>query len=248
MEVRRLDEAGQLRQLLAYSRILHAVTEVNDIVRAALDEAPTVIPVESMSVALRDDTSGSLEVAGLREGDRVRTRGTARLNSPFAPIEAQVASFGTPVFVDDTLAASGTRRVDEALLRSLMIIPLRYLPPTGTSSERRRADLFGVMAVGMARPNIYTDTDKSLFREFANLTGTALGVSVELARQRRVIVEDAMVNAIMAKLQGRDDLASILASFTEELGQTFGAKRARAVLTAQPTPDLPPNTTSSKPK
>ncbi len=219
MEVGHEEEIAQLRRLLAYSQALHSGVEVDTLVRLSLEEALSVLPMDRMTIALRESPTSPLRLAGMREGTRVITR-SADMVSPFAALEVQVINQGTPVYVAD--AAEGVRRVDDALIRSIMAAPLK--------AAAKRAWIFGALVIGSRTPKLYNERDQRVFRDLIGVTAAALSLSFDTARQRRAAAQDALTNAIFAKLQGVDSVETLLTIYIQELGRAFGAESARAAL------------------
>jgi GAF domain-containing protein len=219
MEVGREEEMGQLRRLLGYSQALYSGVEVDVLVRLSLEEALSVLPMDRMTISLRDSTTSPLRLAGVREGTRVITRGTDMV-SPFAALEVQVINQGMPIYVGD--AAEGVRRFNDSLIRSIMAAPLK--------ATSRRAEIFGVLVVGSRAPNLYSERDQRIFRELVGVTAAALSISLDTARQRQAAAQDALTNAIFAKLQGVDSVEALLTIYAQELGRAFGAESARATV------------------
>jgi GAF domain-containing protein len=218
MEVGREDEEiRQLRRLIGYGQALYGGIEVDALVRTALEEAISVLPMDRMTISLRESTTSPLQLAGIREGARVITRGSD-MTSPFAALEVQVINQGTPIYIAD--AAAGMRRADASLIRSIMAAPLK-----GAS---KHAEIFGVLVIGSRTPNLYSERDQRVFRELIGLTAAALSFSLDTARQRRAAARDALTNAIFAKVQGVSDVGTLLTLYTQELGRAFGAESARA--------------------
>jgi GAF domain-containing protein len=219
MEVGREEEIGQLRRLLGYSQALYSGVEVDAVVRIALEEALGVLPMDRMTISLRESTTSPLRLAGVREGTRVITRGSD-MTSPFAALEVQVINQGMPIYIAD--AAEGMRRFDDSLIRSIMAAPLK--------ATSKRAEIFGALVVGSRAPNLYSERDQRVFRELIGVTAAALSVSLDTARQRQAAARDALTNTIFAKLQGVDNIETLLALYVQELGRAFGAESARAAL------------------
>lgn len=219
MEVGREEEIGQLRRLLGYSQALYSGIEVDALVRLSLEEALSVLPMDRMTISLRESSTSPLRLAGVREGARVITRGSEMV-SPFAALEVQVINQGMPIYIAD--AAEGARRFDDSLMRSIMAAPLK--------ATSRRAEIFGVLVVGSRTPNLYSERDQRVFRELIGVTAAALSISLDTARQRQSTARDALTNAIFAKLQGVDSVETLLTVYTQELGRAFGAESARATL------------------
>lgn len=218
MEVGREDELNQLRRLVGYSRALYSGVDLDGLVRLALDEAIVVLPMDRMTIALRDTPGSPLRLVGVRDGTRVTTRG--ELTSPFTAVEVQTINQGAPVFIDD--AASKSRRLDEVVARSVMAAPLK--------STGKRAEMFGVLVVASRAANVYDEGAKRVFREVAAVTAAALSITIDMARQRQAGAQDAMLNAIFAKLQGVTDVDTLVSLFTQEMGRAFGADTARSLL------------------
>jgi GAF domain-containing protein len=238
MEVRREDESALLRRLVGFSRALHSAAHTESLIRLILEEAPVVVPLDRMSLVLRDEDAGVLRVAGVRDGDKiVLGHAGAALTSPFASMEVQVVNYGAPLFIDDALGGGNPRRGEEAPIRSIMVAPLKYA--FATISSTKRTEAFGVVAVGSLRANRYLETEKAIYKEVIGVISTALGVMLDRRRERRRADALATANAILFKLQGRSNMAEMLRIVAADLGQALGASRARGLLHMVEDPDSP---------
>jgi GAF domain-containing protein len=222
LEEQRL-RSEQLRRVNRFGQRLQGTFDVVEVLEAALADMHQIIPVERMTIALRDAFDDRLRTAALyANGENYLTPARGAL----VPLEGsplgRVWLSQQPLHIPDLSVAQDGVVEDARELRALLVTPL---------IGRRGA--LGVMSVGHSRPMIYADADLAVFQQAAGILTTALENARMYSETQQQVRNEALVNEITARLQQQTELEDMMHTALTDLGRALGARRARIRLGTQ---------------
>ncbi len=212
--------AEQLQHIANFGQSVQATLNLDNILGILVEEVRKTISVDRLSVALADDRSGKLRVIGQYDEERTYIDVT---NGPLISMSGtyvgQVWETGEMLVVHDTLTATGTRKLQDLSVRSLIVAPLRS-----------RGRLIGTVSAGSLRPYTYDDEDIAIFRQMLNQFVVAIENSIAFAQSQRAAQNEALINDISVQFQTTNDIEGMMTAAISELGKALRARKARVRL------------------
>jgi GAF domain-containing protein len=216
--------ADQLQRIASFSQSVQATLDMEALLTIMLNESRQMFRLDRMSIALYDPEKNELYIVAQYEDEKpqITLEGGTILPLGSYTVVGDVWETGQPVYIADVEEASDIRRAQFAVVRSLMIAPIRA-----------RGRLIGTLHVGNNQPHAYSETDFALFQQVSVQFAIALENSEAYAQSQRAAKNQALVNEITAQLQRDSDIQRMMEVALESLGRALGAQRARARLATQ---------------
>lgn len=220
--------SDQLRRANQFGQTLQSTLEIEIIVRAALSESLRVIPMEHMTIALRDSHDSSLRVVG----QYANNEHTVTLSGgPEVTLEDSIVNevweTQQPAYIPD--AAENNPLRDES--RSVLVVPLIA-----------RGDTQGLVFVGHRQAYLYNETDVIVFQQMMAQFAAAVENARLFEESTHIARRAALINEIGSRMQTSTSVEHTLNEAARGLQQALHAGRVSIRLGGPPaTPDNTPN-------
>lgn len=220
--------SDQLRRANQFGQTLQSTLEIEIIVRAALSESLRVIPMEHMTIALRDSHDSRLRVVGQYANNEhtVTLSGGPELTLEDAMV-SEVWETQQPAYIPDVAENNPLR--DES--RSVLVVPLIA-----------RGDTQGLVFVGHSQAYLYNETDVIVFQQMMAQFAAAVENARLFEESTHIARRAALINEIGSRMQTSTSVEHTLNEAARGLQQALHAGRVSIRLGGPPaTPDNTPN-------
>lgn len=226
--------AQQLQRISDFGRIAQSTLNLDDLLESALANVPRMLPVAHMTIAITEDASPVLRLAG--GWDEAKQFRVPLEPGGVVPTEQTTTGYvyqtGEYLYIPDTRLSPQAHYPHSDLVRSLLVMPLRTLGRT-----------LGVISIGHYAENIYTDTDIAVFQQLVNQLAVAMDNARTYTQSQRVAQNKTVANDIAVKLQQQTEIDKMVELAMNEIGRAIGAKKGRIRLnTNRPTGTEPAET------
>lgn len=213
-------QARQLQQVSRLTGVFHIALDMRTILEIALSESVQLVPVDRMSIALVDESDGTLRTAALHaNGDNYITLTNGAAVSMAEATISRAWDNQEQVYIPDAVNEAALSFGETPELRSLLVTPVMA-----------RGRRLGLVTVGCSRSHAYTEQDISVFHQFTALLAAALDNATAFTRSRRLGKNETLLNDISGHLQQQLDVVSVMRVAATDLGNALGARRARVRL------------------
>jgi GAF domain-containing protein len=220
-------QAEQLEVLAELSRELQSQLDVTAITRLVAERLPNLLMLDHLHILFFDTSTGMLRPVIERYEDKVFS--LPRFNSGI-PIEMTTAgrvwSKRGPLYIPNMDQADGMQHLFRTDLQSVLAVPLQA-----------RGMTQGVIEVASHTSYQYTETDQTIFLQFANILSAALENAEIYTQSQRIARSKALINDIASQIQRQTDLEQVLGVTMNELGRALGAKQGRIRIGRTPNND-----------
>ena len=193
----------------------------------ALVSAPQIIPAHHISIALYDNTRGSLQLVAQQnsqEDPQINVEDGILIRDPNVTM-TRAWEERLPLQINDLQTEANLKHHSRSDLRAVMTLPIFS-----------RGNARGVMEIGSTQPGQYSPIDGAVFQQLVSQFAVAVDNAEAYTESQRLAKAKALSGDISIQLQQQLTIEQILNVTVSELGKALGAKRGRI--------RLDPNTTS----
>lgn len=210
-------QAEQLQALAELSGELQTQLDMNTIIRLVAEGLSQVIVFDHLHILFYDTAAGMLRPAIERYLDKVIVSPGLKGAIPMEMSTAgMVWTQRKPVYIPVMEKEPSVQHLLRPDMQSVLGAPLQS-----------RGQLQGVIEVSSRQNYAYSQTDQSIFQQFANILSAALENAEVYTQSQRIARSKALINDISSQIQRQTELEQILGVTMNELGRALGAKQAR---------------------
>jgi GAF domain-containing protein len=210
-------QAEQLEVLAELSRDLQSQLDVMTITRLVAERLPSLLALDHLHMLFFDTSTGTLRPTIERYQDEIINLPSLRSSIPIEMTTAgRVWVKREPSYVAVMEKEDHVQHLFRNDLQSVMTVPLQA-----------RGLTQGIIEVASHTPFQYTETDQTIFLQFANILSAALENAEIYTQSQRIARSKALINDIASQIQRQTDLEQVLGVTMNELGRALGAKQGR---------------------
>jgi GAF domain-containing protein len=208
--------AEQLQLVARFSQSAIATLGIEDLYVVALKHIAQIFPLDHISMIALDAEKNQFRAVAQYDNEEqwVDLQRDAQTASD-GTIAGRILQTHQLLYIPDTQTGDLRYRL-RGDLRSLVAAPIF-----------ERGTIMGMVLIGSTTPYAYSETDIAVFQQLVGQLGVSFENAEIYTQSQQLAKNKALANEISTRLQQQMDIENILRVTMNELGQAFGARRAR---------------------
>lgn len=217
--------ATQMQHLAKFSETVQTRFDLDEILFTSLHFIRRIFDYDFADIVVMNTSSQTLQVQAYLQGTLENV--ASKSETIVMPLQGTVAEIvwdsRESSYIEDW-EISGHQHPIAKDVHSLLAVPMIT-----------KGKIHGIVELGSASKTGISETDRSVFTQFASQLATAIENSVNYAQNQKLVHNRDLANDIALQLQRQMDMDGLLNTTVQELGKALGARRARIRLGIQQT-------------